>query len=140
MKTIVFFVVAGVGLGVVPARAQQPKIDCAKAESQMELTSCSGLAFEKADEALNALWPKIVAAAKARDADQGDEMRSLGVPTTLEALKDAQRRWIAFRDAECSYESYAAFGGTMAPMLGSDCKTRLTKARIAELKASIENN
>lgn len=132
-----FVLVAGITLYALPALAQEPKIDCAKAESQVEMTTCSGLAFEKADKALNALWPKIVAAAKARDADQGDEMKARGVATTLEALRDAQHKWIAFRDAECSYESYAAFGGTLAPMLGSDCKTRLTTARIEELKAAI---
>ena len=121
----------------LPAAAAEGKPDCANATAQIEMNACAELDFEEADRALNALWPKVVADARARDADQGKEMKALGVPTTLEALRTAQRAWIAFRDDECSYESYAAFGGTMQPMLGSICKTRLTKARITELKAAL---
>ena len=119
------------------AAAGDDRPDCGHATTQIEMNACAELEFEEADKALNALWPKFVADARERDADQGKEMKALGVPTTLAALREAQHAWIAFRDAECSYESYAAFGGTMQPMLGSLCKARMTKSRIEELKAAL---
>jgi len=136
-KLLVGLAVLSSLLATASLAGQTPMPNCTDPTSQMEMNSCSGIAFEKADKALNALWPKIVAAAKERDAEQGQEMKDRGVPTTLEALRSAQHAWIAFRDAECSYEAYAAFGGTMQPLLGSECKTRLTKARIIELQNSL---
>ncbi|OCW55529.1 lysozyme inhibitor LprI family protein [Hoeflea olei] len=125
-------------LAAMPARAQE-EANCIDPQTQMELTYCAGLDFEAADKDLNALWPKVVAAAKSSDEYVADQARSMGVPTTLEALRAAQRAWIAFRDAQCEYEAYEMFGGTGQPMLGSMCLARLTRERIDLLKQALES-
>lgn len=112
--------------------------DCNDPQDQYSMTYCAGIDYDNADKALNALWPSVVAAAKAQDKNIADQARSMGVPTTLQALRAAQHAWIDFRDAECSYEAYAAFGGTMQPMIGNLCLARMTNERIAELKSAIQ--
>jgi hypothetical protein len=51
-------------------------------------------------------------------------------------LLDAQRSWLAFRDAECVNARDAARGGTMASILQISCLTDLTKKRARDLTAS----
>jgi uncharacterized protein YecT (DUF1311 family) len=112
--------------------------DCIDPQSQMEMTYCAGVDYEKADADLNAMWPDVVAAAKANDEYVADMARDRGVPTTLEALRTAQRAWIKFRDAQCEYEAYEVFGGTAQPMVGSLCLARLTRERIQVLSYALE--
>ncbi|MGJ8571867.1 MAG: lysozyme inhibitor LprI family protein [Hoeflea sp.] len=113
--------------------------DCIDPQSQFEMTYCAGVDYDEADADLNAIWPDIVAAAKSNDDYVADMARDRGVPTTLEALRTAQRAWIKFRDAQCEYEAYAVFGGTMQPMVGSMCLARLTRERIEVLTQALEN-
>lgn len=112
--------------------------NCIDPQSQMEMTYCASIDYEAADADLNALWPSIVAAAKASDEYVAEQVEGTGVPTTLEALRNAQRAWIKFRDAQCEYEAYEVFGGTMQPMVGSLCLARLTRERIQVLSYALE--
>ena len=116
-----------------PAVADE-KPDCIDPQTQFELTYCAGIEYEDADAELNGVWPDIVAAAKSNDEYVADLARERGVPTTLEALRNAQRAWIAYRDAQCEYEAYDVFGGTAQPMVGSLCLARLIRERIEMLK------
>ena len=49
-------------------------------------------------------------------------------------LVNAQRAWIAYRDAECNFSSANAEGGSVYPMVVSTCLDDLTKARTDTLK------
>jgi uncharacterized protein YecT (DUF1311 family) len=60
-------------------------------------------------------------------------MRDSG-PGEEASLREAQRAWVAFRDAHCRLESYEARGGSMQPMLDAGCRATLTRARTAELR------
>jgi len=113
--------------------------DCIDPQSQFEMTYCAGVDYDNADADLNAIWPDIVAAAKSNDEYVAEMARDRGVPTTLEALRSAQRAWIKFRDAQCEYEAYEVFGGTMQPMVGSMCLARLTRERIEVLAYALES-
>lgn len=121
------------------SRAQDgDDVNCDDPVTQPELTYCAHLDYEAADADLNAIWPDVVAAAKLRDEDVAEMAKERGVPTTLEALRTAQRAWIAWRDAQCEYESYDVFGGTAQPMVGSACLARLTQDRVAFFKSVLE--
>ena len=128
-------------LGVLAAPAQAQDFDCSKPEDlpQMGLTWCAGQEFQKTDAELNALWPKLMADAKARDADSADFIKDLGVPTTQQALRAAQRAWIDFRDRQCELESYEALGGSMQPMLAESCKADMTRKRIEALSTLFDD-
>ena len=112
--------------------------DCIDPQTQMEMTYCASDDYEKADADLNTLWPDIVAAAKQNDEYVADMARERGVPTTLQALRTAQRAWITFRDVQCEYEAYEVFGGTMQPMVGTLCLARLTRERIEVLSYALQ--
>ena len=53
-------------------------------------------------------------------------------------LRDAQRAWIAFRDAACDAEASLYEGGTFQPVAGTECRTRLTQARTGDLRIVAE--
>ncbi len=112
--------------------------DCTSPMDQYSMTYCAGVEYDVADHELNALWPEVVAAAKQHDEYIAEQARSMGVPTAFEALLAAQRAWLKFRDAECDYQSYAFFGGSGQPMVGSLCLAEVTRERIDQLRQRLE--
>ena len=98
--------------------------ECAD-QSQMGLNRCANAAYEKADAALNGVYKEITRRLKSDAAKTG-------------LLVNAQKAWLAFRDAECTFANSANAGGTIYPMVYSECLERLTKARTAELRAYLK--
>lgn len=92
---------------------------CDDPQDQITLNECANEAFTAADARLNADYREI----RARLGDDPDG-RNL--------FTDAQRAWIAFRDAECSFRASGVEGGSIYPMIYSDCVAALTTARIAD--------
>lgn len=100
--------------------------DCeASTHSNPEYKACLARAADKADAALNqefkTLQDKIRAAAK--DMGQSPDTR-------LGDLKDAQKRWIAYRDDNCTFEDSLAFGGTAVGGNYSSCLCALSYERV----------
>jgi uncharacterized protein YecT (DUF1311 family) len=89
--------------------------------------------------AMNACAGKELAAL---DADLNKQyqaqMSYLKTPTQKQALKDAQVKWIAFRDADCLYQvGKAEDSGSIWPLLQSQCLAEQTKVRVKQLKAYV---
>ncbi len=116
--------------------ADDPPIDCDNQRYQVEMNYCAGKEYEVADAAMNAEWKLTVAAMRERDKHIDRAYDSQ--PTHDATLLASQRAWLTYRDQQCLNESFAARGGSMAPMLHSGCMARLTKARTAELQALVE--
>lgn len=125
-------------LMLLAAVAQEPEVDCDNPQYQVEMNFCAGRDYDAADAELNAQWKVTVAALKARDKDIDRSYDSQ--PTHYDTLLAAQRAWLTYRDQHCLSESFAARGGSMAPMLHSGCMARLTKERTEQLKALVEEN
>jgi uncharacterized protein YecT (DUF1311 family) len=53
-------------------------------------------------------------------------------------LKQSQRAWLAFRDAEAAFVANQARGGSIAPTIRYETMTELTKQRIKQLKLHLE--
>lgn len=121
---------------VLPAAAQAQDFDCSNWDTlpQQGLNHCTAMDYQAADKELNAIWPKVMAEAKARDDEMEGYHKDLGVPSTADALRAAQRAWITFRDRQCELESYDFLGGTAQPMIASSCLAEMTRKRTAELK------
>ena len=62
------------------------------------------------------------------------EKRLSGDAAGKARLVTAQRAWIAFRDAECAFQSSGEDGGSVAPMVIADCSATLTGTRTEQLK------
>lgn len=80
--------------------------------------------FAAADVDLNKTYQAVLA--KLPDAEK-------------QKLKEAQRAWVASRDAEAARAAKEADGGSMAATIRYEKMTELTSKRIAELKAMIDD-
>jgi uncharacterized protein YecT (DUF1311 family) len=95
--------------------------DCANATSQMAMSGCADQAYRKTDAELNAVYNQITDRLK-RDKE------------SMKLLINAQKAWLAFRDAECTFSTSASAQGSVYPMLVAQCRDGLTSKRIDELK------
>ncbi|MEY9780236.1 lysozyme inhibitor LprI family protein [Sinorhizobium fredii] len=119
-----------------PGFAQEPEVDCQKAETQMDLNMCADQEYQAADADLNKAYRKAIAAMQETDKELGGiDAAYVGA---VEALKKAQRAWIGYRDGQCELAGFEARGGSMEPMLVSGCLAELTRKRTAELKELLE--
>ncbi|WP_462383550.1 lysozyme inhibitor LprI family protein [Pseudomonas sp. Marseille-QA0892] len=96
---------------------------CAKAQTQMDLNACTDQAYRAADLALNQTYQTL----RKRLSENGRTK-----------LKDAQRAWISFRDAECTFIASGMEGGSAQPMVHSSCLTNLTRERTETLAKQMD--
>ncbi|MFC3167937.1 lysozyme inhibitor LprI family protein [Paracoccus fontiphilus] len=113
--------------------ASGPCIDSPDGYSTVGMSYCLGEEFDVWDRKLNDSYAKVLAAARAADA----EMAELGsaAPKQEPLLRQMQRDWIAFRDSACSYEGSRWGGGTGAGPAGVDCSLQLTAQQYFRLRA-----
>ena len=93
----------------------------ANAQSQAEMNRQAAKDFEKADADLNSTYAALMA--KLPDAE------------SKRKLKESQRAWIAFRDAEAAFAADQVRAGSAAPVLRSASMTQTTEQRIRQFKA-----
>ncbi|WP_131671827.1 lysozyme inhibitor LprI family protein [Pseudomonas parakoreensis] len=96
-------------------------IDCANASDQATMNQCAGQEFKSTDKELNAMYQQIIGRLKDN-------------PDRKKLLVGAQRAWIGFRDTECKFSASGVEGGSVYPLIYSNCLTAVTKARIETLK------
>jgi uncharacterized protein YecT (DUF1311 family) len=94
------------------------------AQTQAEINAAARADFTKADVDLNKTYQAVLAKLPAAGKQK---------------LKEAQRAWIASRDAEAVSAAKEAGNGSIAPTIRYGRMTDLTRKRIAELKAMINN-
>lgn len=136
IRTIVFSSVVYGALALPVLAQEEPAVDCANAVTQSDLNLCAHGDYQAADQALNAVYRKVLATTQETDKQIKDyDPNAVGA---VDALKKAQRAWIVYRDGQCELAGFAARGGSMEPMLVSGCLAELTTKRTAELKATAE--
>jgi uncharacterized protein YecT (DUF1311 family) len=106
--------------------------ECDDPQYQVQMNLCAVREFGAADAELNRQWAETSARMKALDVEIGREHDKQ--PGYFDTLLEGQRAWLKFRDAQCLSESFMARGGSMQPMLDSQCKTYLTELRIEQLR------
>jgi uncharacterized protein YecT (DUF1311 family) len=95
--------------------------DCDNATDQATMNQCAAQQNKAADKELNALYQQITTRLKSS-------------PDSKKLLIGAQRAWVTFRDAECKFSSAGVEGGSVYPLIYSNCITELTKARVETFK------
>ena len=95
--------------------------DCDNASDQATMNQCAAQQHAAADKELNTLYQQI-------------NTRLKGQPDRKKLLVGTQRAWIAFRDAECTFSASGVEGGSLYPLVYSNCTTDLTKARVQTFK------
>jgi uncharacterized protein YecT (DUF1311 family) len=125
---------------LVPAEASAADIsaacysDCeARTTSNPEYKACLARAADAADAELNQVYTALKAAIRRFAKEMGQQP-----DIQLQSLVDAQKKWIAYRDANCTFEDQLAFGGSSIGGNYSTCLCALSLeraqdfARIAE--------
>jgi uncharacterized protein YecT (DUF1311 family) len=114
-----------------PSLAVAETVSCDKAVSTVELNQCTDLMFRAADDKLNAAFKKTLAFVAASQAPKPYDRASWE-----KALRESQRAWLSFRDADCKGlipMSWSGGTGTTAAVL--ECMIAKTDARTKELIA-----
>jgi uncharacterized protein YecT (DUF1311 family) len=93
------------------------------AQTQAAMNAQARADFERADAELNKTYETLLT--KLPDAEG------------KEKLKESQRGWLAFRDAEAAFAADQARGGSMAPTIRYEVMAELTQQRIKQLKARL---
>src|ERR1043166_1867877 len=98
------------------------------AQTQTQLNEQAAMALRRADSTLNAVYAQLVARYRTDSA-------------ALRKLRQAERAWLAFRDAqvEATYpaaDKQAAYG-SVYPMCVAKLLAELTEARVAQLRRAL---
>lgn len=107
----------------------------ADGQTTLGMVNCAGRETAAWDVLLNEEYQATRAWAEEADAA---EAGSPQFARAAEALRDAQRAWIGFRDAECGL-AYALWGsGSMRTIAGANCLLSMTAERTVTLRAMRE--
>jgi uncharacterized protein YecT (DUF1311 family) len=93
------------------------------AQTQAAINSQARTEFLPADAELNKTYETLLA--------------NLPDDKSREMLKNRQRAWLAFRDAEAAFAADQARGGSMAPTIRYETMAELTQERIKQLKSKL---
>lgn len=93
------------------------------------MTACAVAETAIWDEFLNTAYQDLRAQMREMDA-----MENTGEVSRADALRDAQRAWIAFRDAECDFNWAMFQEGTIRSNVYAACVQDLTAQRALELR------
>ena len=96
------------------------------------MVRCTAAETDVWDRFLNEEYQSQMAGLRAMDAEEAVYFPEFA--NRAEALRTAQRAWIAFRDGECGL-AYAMWGaGSMRQIAGSSCTLEMTADRVITLK------
>jgi uncharacterized protein YecT (DUF1311 family) len=134
MRRPLTLLLLGLGLALplgLPAGAARADIeDCGG--SNVEMTACIWRHFEAADSELNQVWRRALAEI---DGFAGD-MPGAALREWRVGLIEAQRAWVAFKDADCRVAvAHEWYGGTGASAAIGACLYAHTRNRIDDLKS-----
>ena len=97
--------------------------ECANASTQLKLNTCTAQQYQAADKKLNQTYQAAIKRAAAPQRD---------------LLKKAQQAWIALRDADCTFIGSGTEGGSIQPMIHSQCLADKTEEREAYLASLLQ--
>jgi uncharacterized protein YecT (DUF1311 family) len=110
--------------------------------TQREMDDCAAFQYRQADARLNKVYAKAtqyMTNDQERAEKRSDQRQIQYEKTAVESLKQAERAWLTYRDLQCRAAGQQYEGGSMRPMIESQCLTTLTEHRIADLKSIYED-
>ncbi len=106
------------------------------------MTACSGEQYRRADARLNAVYSKALELMQHNLSDakaHNDVQQETYERTAIDKLKAAERAWIQYRNLHCDAAGQQYEGGSVRPMVFSDCMKQTTDHRIEEMKQAYED-
>lgn len=106
------------------------------AQTNEDLKKCAGQDYQFADKKLVQLFFSVSEQIKSRI---NPEITDAIDPAseTLNRLENAEKAWIAYRDAQCRYEGTVMLGGDGESIVIDGCLSRLTKERVKMMEESL---
>jgi uncharacterized protein YecT (DUF1311 family) len=136
MRFILQVAALGVGMAVAPVHAQTkaPAVDCSKAMATAELNFCADQELGREDAALNAVYRKVLTKIAV-----SEQPKPYDAKAWEKALRESQRAWVLWRDADCKgLVPFALTGGTATAGEVLGCMSSKTKNRAADLRARFD--
>ena len=95
-----------------------------EAMTTVAMVECAAASFDRWDDELNRQYKRLMA---------------LLSPDEQQALRDSQRKWIAFRDAEFAFiaTTHSRMQGSMYQPLHMEARKELVKARALQLASQV---
>jgi len=87
------------------------------------IKDCGSAEIDRQDRELNASYAAL---------------KSTLAPGLRTDLIKAQRAWLAFRDAECTFDYSRELPGSLAGLVYQSCKIRMTMARAGDLRRALD--
>jgi uncharacterized protein YecT (DUF1311 family) len=125
LMTAALLIVASVGVA---------HADCKDPHSNAEMKICADKDWKKADAELNVAYGKAIAEARETYRSIKTMPGQQNMQDSEAMLRDAQRAWVSFRDANCKYQYQIYYGGSHAGLAYLLCMADMTKARLKELR------
>ncbi len=114
--------------------------DCRNAATQPDANTCSANNAINDDAQLNLAYRMVVRFFENNSkTDAGDPALQATDNAELRDLKAAEKAWIAYRDAECNFEAEGYAGGSIQPMIETNCQAALTVQQTKRLKSQLPN-
>ena len=113
-----------IGVFIVLTACAATPVAQVRAQTQATMNAEARADFKLADAELNKTYEAV--------------LKKLPDAESKEKLKQSQRAWLAFRDAEAAFAADEARGGSMAPTIRYATMTELTEQRIKQLKSHLE--
>ena len=93
--------------------------DCSRLNTQTDMNLCEGENFKQADVQLNAVYAKL--------------MKKISAAGQTK-LREAQKSWIAYRDAQCAFDTLGTIDGSIHSMVAAQCLADLTEQQTKRLQ------
>jgi uncharacterized protein YecT (DUF1311 family) len=123
-KLLITLIFVATVVALVRAQQSPKKNPCDRAQTQIEMNDCAAKQFRAADQKLNKLYAELSAKLD---------------PERLAKLKEAERAWIKFRDADCDFQSSLYKGGSIYPMIYNGCLTDNINNRLNQLEQMLKD-
>jgi uncharacterized protein YecT (DUF1311 family) len=145
IKSAMVFLAASLALAQPSDQTKKSKANvhsaCDDAQTQAEMNVCSGREYAKADAHLNAIYHKILDPMKS-DLAEAEKLKheedAKPLRESIEKLTSAERAWVRYRDLLCGLAADGYEGGSIQPLIRSECLTDATEHHIQELKNAFE--
>lgn len=116
-------------IGTASARCMDGEED---GYSTIGMMFCTLAEYHAWDQLLNEQYQRTMAGLRNEDAQEAEFFPEFA--NRADALRDAQRAWIGFRDGECAL-AYAMWGsGSMRQIAGASCLLHMTATRTIDLR------
>jgi uncharacterized protein YecT (DUF1311 family) len=107
-----------VWLAILGGPALAAGIDCKNAPDQLSLNVCADQDYKASDAKLNEAYRALLA--------------HVTKPGQAK-LQKAQRAWVAYRDAQCDFDTMGSSAGSIYPMVHAACLSGLTQTQTKQL-------